>query len=191
MFAEAHPQAETFEPGSDNIPRTLIADVDGTKLDDLCFTTEAFTDVLAATRLPGATAREFLRNAIAFANDTLWGTLGANILIHPATIKELGSEFEDLIAELRYGCVAINSWTGVGFLLAQSGWGAFPVIRWKILEADAESCITLCYSINPKKAWSDSHFTRFHAIYGMEKFTAYLNHPGSSLTAPLTKLRRV
>ena len=126
MFAEAHPQAETFEPGSDNIPRTLIADVDSTKLDDVCFTTEAFTDVLAATRLPGATAREFLHNAVAFANDTLWGTLGANILIHPATIKELGSEFEDIIAELRYGCVAINSWTGVGFLLAQSSWGAFP-----------------------------------------------------------------
>ncbi len=127
MFAQAHPEAETFEAGQEGVvPRTLIADVDSTKLDDICFTTEAFTNVFAATRLPGKTAREFLENAVNFANDTLWGTLGANLLIHPATIKELGSEFEEFIARLRYGCVAVNSWTGVGFLLSQTSWGAFP-----------------------------------------------------------------
>jgi aldehyde dehydrogenase (NAD(P)+) len=41
-------------------------------------------------------------------------------------MKELGDALEDAIAELRYGCVAINTWSGVGFLLAQTSWGAFP-----------------------------------------------------------------
>jgi aldehyde dehydrogenase (NAD(P)+) len=82
--------------------------------------------VLTETRLPGADARTFLRNAVAFCNDSLWGTLGANLLIHPETIKELGSDFDDALAQLRYGCIAINTWTGVGFLLAQATWGAYP-----------------------------------------------------------------
>ena len=36
------------------------------------------------------------------------------------------ARFEALIAELRYGCIAINAWTGLGFLLVQTPWGAFP-----------------------------------------------------------------
>jgi aldehyde dehydrogenase (NAD(P)+) len=67
-----------------------------------------------------------LANAVAFCNDELWGTLGANILIHPHTIAELGERFEDAVAALRYGCIAINAWTGVGFLLGQTTWGAYP-----------------------------------------------------------------
>ena len=30
------------------------------------------------------------------------------------------------IAALRYGTIAINAWTGLGFLLAATPWGAFP-----------------------------------------------------------------
>ncbi len=30
------------------------------------------------------------------------------------------------MAELHYGCIAINAWSGLGFLLAQATWGAFP-----------------------------------------------------------------
>jgi len=94
--------------------------------EQLCFREEAFGGVLSETHLPGADARTFVANAVAFCNDKLWGTLGANLIIHPATMKELGDALEDAIAELRYGCVAVNTWTGVGFLLAQTTWGAFP-----------------------------------------------------------------
>ena len=82
--------------------------------------------MLTETRLPGKDARAFLKNAVAFCNDSLWGTLGANLLIHPRTIEELGTDFDDALAGLRYGCIAINTWTGVGFLLAQASWGAYP-----------------------------------------------------------------
>ena len=54
------------------------------------------------------------------------GFASRNLIIHPATMKELGADFEDALAALRYGCIAVNTWTGVGFLLAQSTWGAFP-----------------------------------------------------------------
>ena len=121
--SSAYPNAELLDDGG--VPRTLIPTVPP-EGDQVCFREEAFGSVLSETRLPGADARAFLANAVAFCNDRLWGTLGANLLIHPATMKELGDDFEDAVAALRYGCVAINTWTGVGFLLTQTTWGAFP-----------------------------------------------------------------
>jgi aldehyde dehydrogenase (NAD(P)+) len=90
------------------------------------FTTEAFAAVLAITTLPGDTAQSFLANAVRFANDRLAGTLGANVIIDPATQRALGPGFDDAIAALRYGAVGVNAWTGVAFLLAESTWGAYP-----------------------------------------------------------------
>jgi aldehyde dehydrogenase (NAD(P)+) len=122
----AHPEAELLDTNGAGVPRTLIPSVPSSRRDEFCFRTEAFGAVLTETRLSGQDARAFLENAVRFCNDTLWGTLGANVLIHPATQKELGPDFEEAIARLRYGCIAVNAWTGVGFLLAQTTWGAFP-----------------------------------------------------------------
>ncbi|MGZ3443553.1 MAG: aldehyde dehydrogenase family protein, partial [Polyangia bacterium] len=122
---KAYPKAELLDDAASGVPRTLVPDVPP-EGDQFCFREEAFGGVLSETRLPGADARSFLANAVAFCNDRLWGTLGANLLIHPSTMKELGDAFDDAIAQLRYGCIAINTWTGVGFLLSQTSWGAFP-----------------------------------------------------------------
>lgn len=107
-------------PAQGFTPRTMV---EGT---EQSFQVEAFCSVLSRTFLDGADAASFLTKAVAFCNDELWGTLGANILIHPKTMAELGERFEDAVAALRYGCVAINAWTGVGFLLGQATWGAYP-----------------------------------------------------------------
>lgn len=91
--------------------------------------TEVFGPALSVTELPGTTsqAEAFLRSAIAYANASLYGTLGANILIHPTTLAQIGqARFDEIITELRYGCIAINAWTGLGFLSAPTTWGAFP-----------------------------------------------------------------
>ncbi len=87
--------------------------------------TEYFSPVLGVVELPG-TGAEFLDKAVDFANDELMGTLGANLLAHPATISELGDAFDTAVANLRYGTVAINSWTGLAFLTPRASWGAFP-----------------------------------------------------------------
>jgi acyl-CoA reductase-like NAD-dependent aldehyde dehydrogenase len=86
---------------------------------------EYFAAVLGITELPGLGA-EFLANAVDFANERLDGTLGASVIAHPKQIKAMGHHFEDEIAELRYGTIGINVWTGVGFLLGGATWGAFP-----------------------------------------------------------------
>ncbi|MGF0320771.1 aldehyde dehydrogenase family protein [Nocardia fluminea] len=76
--------------------------------DDPLFTTEYFVGVLGHTCLPGVGAT-FLRNAVAFANDRLIGTLGANVLVRPRDRKAMGREFDEAIADLRYGGIAINA----------------------------------------------------------------------------------
>ena len=61
-----------------------------------------------------------------FYNDRLWGTLGANIIIHPTTAAQHAAALDRAVSRLRYGCVGVNAWTGVGFLIAQLSWGAYP-----------------------------------------------------------------
>lgn len=118
----AHPDAESFDG---DVPRTLITGVDP-EADDPCFTAEVFGPVLAETALPGSDPRSFLERAVAFCNDRLEGTLGATILVHPDTMRELGEAFDRAVADLRYGAVGVNVWNAVAFLLAQASWGAFP-----------------------------------------------------------------
>lgn len=103
---------------------TLITGLDLAS-DEAAWREEYFAPVLAVAELPGDAAT-FLRAATAAANERLAGTLGANVIAHPATLSRLGADFEDAIAGLRYGTVAINAWTGVGYLSSRASWGAFP-----------------------------------------------------------------
>ena len=129
----AYPTAETLGANGSlafipDVPATRDASGgDGAPAEpEYAFTTEFFASALAVTRLPGADAATFLDAAVDFCNERLAGTLGMSILIHPKTIAELGPRFEDALARLRYGTIGVNAWSGVGFLIAQAAWGAFP-----------------------------------------------------------------
>jgi acyl-CoA reductase-like NAD-dependent aldehyde dehydrogenase len=87
--------------------------------------TEYFAPVLGVVDLPG-TGRDFVDAAVAHANDHLSGTLGANVLVDPATQRTLGAGFEAALARLEYGTIAVNAWTAFGFLTPTATWGAFP-----------------------------------------------------------------
>ncbi|MGO2932495.1 MAG: aldehyde dehydrogenase family protein, partial [Microbacterium sp.] len=122
---------ERMQQANDDYPDALVlgdrllieldADDDATALQN----TEYFAPVLGVVTLPG-TGQGFLDAAVSHANDELQGTLGANLLIDPATQKSLGTGFERAITQLRYGSIAINAWTAVGFITPTLTWGAFP-----------------------------------------------------------------
>ena len=63
---------------------------------------------------------------MAFANDRLDGTLSAGIHLHPRTRETLGAHFDAAVADLRYGTIGINAWTGTIFGMPGGSWGAFP-----------------------------------------------------------------
>ncbi|HTU68770.1 MAG TPA: aldehyde dehydrogenase family protein [Candidatus Baltobacteraceae bacterium] len=123
-LAAGHDAEPYGRSGEGFTPRTLVRIGDAGAADPN-FEIEAFASVLAVTTLPGDTAA-FLRDAVSFANDRLWGTLGANLVVHPKTLHEHAGDLDAAVAGLRYGCVAVNAWTGVGFLLTETTWGAYP-----------------------------------------------------------------
>jgi acyl-CoA reductase-like NAD-dependent aldehyde dehydrogenase len=116
--------AEGCYPNAEHHHNVLLIDVTPDSPQDL-FTTEYFGPVLGHTAIAG-TGIDFIRNAVQFANDRLDGTLGANLLIEPRQKAALGVAFDEAIAALRYGTIAINAWTAFGFLAAGAPWGAFP-----------------------------------------------------------------
>jgi aldehyde dehydrogenase (NAD(P)+) len=120
----AYPNARILGPAGE---RLLIPDALGGTADSAApaLTTEYFAPVLAIAELPGRGV-DYLRAAVDLANNDLAGTLGANIIAHPRTLRRLGADFEKALVDLRYGTIAINTWTGLGFLTAGASWGAFP-----------------------------------------------------------------
>ncbi|GAB6856322.1 aldehyde dehydrogenase family protein [Microbacterium xylanilyticum] len=116
--AEAYPEALVL---ADRLLVEIREGDDATALER----TEYFAPVLGVEQLPG-TGQAFLDAAVAHANEKLQGTLGANVLIDPATEASLGAGFERAITALRYGSIAINTWTAFGFITPTVTWGAFP-----------------------------------------------------------------
>jgi acyl-CoA reductase-like NAD-dependent aldehyde dehydrogenase len=127
-FVAEHPgRTEYFGPvGGDILPWTLIVGVPATETDNVCFRSESFCAVTAETSLDGSGATDFLRRAVDFCNDTLWGTLNAGIIVDPRTAKALGDELERGIANLRYGTISINHWAAMGYAMGVTPWGAYP-----------------------------------------------------------------
>lgn len=117
----AAPDAETL--GADT-ERLFVADADPAQ-DHYGFRTEFFGPAMVTTSLSGD-AQLYLRRAVEFCNDRLYGTLSVNIIIHPATRAQLGTDFDRAIAALRYGGIGINAWAGAAFLLPRAAWGAYP-----------------------------------------------------------------
>jgi len=115
---------QATHPGAGEHAGRLVVEV-GADSDDELLRTESFSPVLVVTELPG-TGVDFLGAAIAFSNDRLSGSLGANVIVRPADRRAMGATFDEAVVDLRYGTIAINAWTGVGFMLSRGTWGAYP-----------------------------------------------------------------
>jgi aldehyde dehydrogenase (NAD(P)+) len=115
----AYPKAEKL--GGGRLLVDIAADEDASTIE----TTEYFSPVFGVIELPGS-GQSFFDAAVDTANRDFVGTLGANIVGAPSSIRALGAGFDEALARLEYGTIAVNAWTGVGFLTAGAPWGAFP-----------------------------------------------------------------
>lgn len=129
-FVDAHPEAETYGPtGPDRVPWTLIPNLDATDADDICFTTEAFCGVFSEVGLEAPrSVPDYLEQAVDFANETLWGTLSASIIVHPESMKDpaIAAAVERAIDRLRYGSVVVNHWSALPYGTVSMPWGGYP-----------------------------------------------------------------
>jgi acyl-CoA reductase-like NAD-dependent aldehyde dehydrogenase len=128
-FVAAHPDARQIgQAKGERLPWTFIPDVDPDRPDDICFTREAFCGLLAETALAAPDVVTFLEQAVTLANDTLWGTLCAALIVHPQSLREpeLATAVEQAIARLRYGSVVVNQSPFAAYFLLVTPWGGFP-----------------------------------------------------------------
>lgn len=175
-FVAAHDQtARRFGEGKgDRLPWMLISGLDPAETQDICFTTEAFCGVFGETALPAADTVEYLERAVAFCNDTLWGTLNATLIVHPDSLRDprVAQAVERAIAELRYGTILINHWAGIGYGLVVTSWGAFPghtpqdiqsgvgVVHNTLMFSRIQKAVVRTpFRIWPKPVWFPSHRT--------------------------------
>ena len=116
------------QAGSGRLPWTLLPGLDATDPRERAFTNEPFCPALVETEVGSDDPLEFLERAVEFANNRLWGTLAADLVIHPSSMKDprIAEAVERAIARLRYGVVSVNSWNGYAFVFCTPPWGAFP-----------------------------------------------------------------
>lgn len=129
LYLEAHPDALQFgDPQDGQLPWTLIPGLDPDRADDICFQSEAFCSVFSETALPANDPAEFLDRAVDFANDRLWGTLTASIVIHPASLRQpaVAAALERALERLRYGMIAVNLRVTYGYYVMVAPWGSLP-----------------------------------------------------------------
>lgn len=121
-------QVEKFGDLKDGqLPWTVITGLDAAK-DELQFTTEPFCAVLSTVELGASDPAAFLAEATTFANEKLWGTLNACIMIHPKSEArpDVAAALDKAIVDLRYGTVAINHWPALGYGFVSTPWGGHP-----------------------------------------------------------------
>jgi acyl-CoA reductase-like NAD-dependent aldehyde dehydrogenase len=113
--------------GEGTLPWTLVTGLDP-EADDPAFRIEPFCSILSETSVASEDPVEYLERAVDFVNGKVWGTLAANVVVHPRTLADptLGPVVERALRRLRYGTVAVNCWVGYGFGFGTPPWGAYP-----------------------------------------------------------------
>ncbi|MDE3093707.1 MAG: aldehyde dehydrogenase family protein [Acidobacteriota bacterium] len=127
-FLAAHGDARHIgRAGPGEMPWTLVRGVDPSDEGHPCFREEAFCALTSETGLDADSPEEFLRRAVGFCNEVLFGTLCATILISPRSARrpDMGATLEWALGELRYGTIGVNVWHALGIMAGTTPWGAY------------------------------------------------------------------
>lgn len=169
------PQVRAIGAASEGqLPWTLLPGLDAADPAEPAFSTEPFCPILSETPVGCDDPVAFLEQAVDFANERLWGTLSADIVVHPRTLRDpaIAAAVERAIGRLRYGAVTVNSWSGFVFVYGTPPWGAYPgstradiqsgtgwVHNTPMLEGVEKAVLRHPLTIVPKPATFPSHRT--------------------------------
>jgi hypothetical protein len=199
-FTKEYPDHAALGDVTDDtaLPWTVLEGV-GTGQGEFALSNEPWCGIFSIVDLEANTAAEYLAKAVPFANDRCWGTLAMNILVDPKTEKALGSAFEQAIADLRFGAVAINCWSGMNYGLVNATWGAFPghplddiqsgqgvVHNGLLLDHPQKSVVRMPFVQNPKPAYFTDHKNNLalgQLVTAMEHKPSLLKVPGIAINA--------
>ena len=164
------------KPQFNELPWTFITDLNPDDLDEPLFTEESFCSIITSVQLGSADPIDFLQAATHFANNRLWGTLNATLIVHPKTLKDASTNaaFEQAICQLKYGAITVNTFIGLLFCTGAAPWGAYGgaypsstskniqsgsgfVHNTSMLEGIEKAVLRAPLFVFPKPAWLASH----------------------------------
>jgi acyl-CoA reductase-like NAD-dependent aldehyde dehydrogenase len=128
-FLEEHPEAlQLGSPGEGQLPWTIFPDLDPTNTDDICFRREGFGGLTGELSLEAESVEEYVSKAVKFANNNLWGSLCATLVVHPRSMRDprVRAAIEKAIEELQYGTVSLNMLAYYSSYFGVCPWGAIP-----------------------------------------------------------------
>lgn len=170
QFVQRYSQAEILgAKGQGVVPWTLITDVPPVE-NEFALKEEAFCGLLSECSIPAQDPDHFLRLAVPFANDSIWGSLSCGILIHPKTQKQYGETLRQAVQDLQYGGIGINVWPALLFAIGDTSWGAYPghpledirsgqgvVHNSFLFDYPQKSVLRAPFRIFPKPVWFSDH----------------------------------
>ena len=105
-----------------------------------------------------------------FANEQIWGTLNASVIIDPRSEKRYRGALEEAIEVLRFGSVVVNHWAGLSYGLGSTAWGAYPghsmediqsgigfVHNSNMIEGIEKTVIRGPFRVSPHPPWFVTH----------------------------------
>lgn len=180
-----YPQLEKFgKLDHENQPWMLVKDLDASK-DEMAFGREFWASFMSQTFIDGDNKEDYLKNAVKFANEKLWGTLAAVIVIDPKTEKELTSNkaLQQAIDDLHYGTVTVNFYAGFSTVMATNPWGGYPGATYQdiqsgngfvsnpfMLEKIEKSVVYGPFIISPRPTWFVSDRPNLKATDALTNF---------------------
>ena len=183
------------------LPWTLVHDLDPKRPDDPAFSTEPFCAILSVVALDEADPAAFLDAATRFANDTLWGTLNAMLVVPPRLERsaEVGAAVDRAVETLRYGTVAVNQWPALVYALTSPSWGGHPsstladiqsglgwVHNTYLLDGIEKAVLRAPLRLRPKPVWFAEHRRAAavgRGLVSMEARPAWWKLPGLAVEA--------
>ena len=185
---------------SDKVPWAFIKGLDPHS-NETIYNNEPFCSVLTETTINTSDTIEFLERAVEFVNKRLWGTLTANMIVHPQSMKDpkIAEAVERAITRLHYGTVTINGFNGMSFAFATPPWGGYPgsaltdiqsgqgwVHNTSMLEGIEKAVIRFPLVSFPKPVWHPSHKTGHKLVpkvIELERHGSWSKVPGVVFTA--------
>jgi acetolactate synthase-1/2/3 large subunit len=187
-FLADHPTAEAIgAPGGGQLPWLLIPGLDPSATDESCFRVEAFCSVVGETSIDAPDAAAFLDRATAFANEVLWGSLNATVIVDPRSARgpAVAAALDRAIAGLRYGTISLNHWSAIGYGLGVTPWGAYPghtrgdiqsgtgFVHNPLMFSRSEKAVVRApFRAWPKPVWFGSHRTALQLAARLVPFEA-------------------
>jgi hypothetical protein len=197
-----HADVRKLGTGTDQaLPWTLVLGLDPADSSERNFFTEPFCALMSEVSIGSTDPLEFLKAAVPFANDRVWGTLNATLFVHPKVeaAPSAKTAVDAAIRDLRYGTVAVNAWPALGYALVSTPWGGHPSatlanvqsgLGWvhnTVMLEDIEKCVLRApLKPMPKHVYFPSHKTLDKLgkrLVEFEGAPSWLKVPGLAMAA--------